>query len=314
MGHLPDKEARLSVTAGPDIIFIRTHRFGPQEDRLACQLELFFGAGNVAICADESHGEIDTGRWPKSGLTAARIDRMIGPPIPKDWGWRMGDLCHIAIAEDFGPRAHQWLIENDVHIPQGSEQKIFSRLTAIDADFMACNLAPKKVKNISEAVTIALPSADMGCIFAFNRLKGTCVPELVATRRKISAGLVGAKRKTPNDEAVLANLGVHAGWTMVDLYAAAPEVFSPSWFSTNPPILRDALDRRPAGDIRICHPVLSFEQVMKRVSSRDQDGHPQKYGMGRLGRLMSELPDDQRQQLRAALDLNPGVPAAEDGQ
>jgi|GEM_PF-1811448 len=287
--------------SGSDITFIRTHRFGDGEDRLAGQLERFFGPGNVAICVDESRGPVDTGRWPKSSLTPNRVLEMVGKPIPKDWGWRMGDLCHIAIAEDFGPRANQWLVENDVHVPQGSEVAIFGQLSRIEADFMACNLGPKKVKPIAEAVTIALPSAEMGCIFAFNRLAGFRVSELREVRREISRGLVGARRAMPNDEAVLANLGTHSGWRMVDLYRAAPEVFAPAWFDTNPPMLREALDRAPAGSLHLTHPVLTFDQVMRRVSQHAAEGHPQKYKSGRMRRILGALPPDQREELAAVL-------------
>lgn len=277
-----------------DIIFIRTSRFGAVEEQLALQLEPVFGEGNVAICVDESRGAVDTGRWPKCSLTTERVGKIIDGPAPEDWGWRMGDLCHLAIAEDFGPRPAQWLIENDVHIAAGREKEIFQRLSQISADFMACDLARKKVKPIAEGVTVALPTAEWGCIFAFNRLNGDRIDALRETRRQIAAGLAGTKRKVPNDEAVLANLGMSAGWTMVNLYEAAPEIFAPYWFATNPPMLREALEATTEEHIHITHPVLTYEQVYNRLSKPLSDGHPQHYKVGRLSRILAALPKDKQ--------------------
>ena len=290
--------------SGPDLIFIRSHRFGPVEAALAAQLEPVFGAGNVALCLDESRGAVDTGRWPKSSLTRGRVQDTIGAPPPADWGWRMGDLCHIAVAEDFGPRRRQWLIESDVHIPAGREAEIFARLSAIDADFMACNLAPKKVKQMAAGVRLALPTADWGCIFAFNRLDGAHVPALRDTRRAIARALPGSGLQTPNDEAVVANLGHAAGWTMVDLFQAAPEMFARNWFDTNPPMLREACDvnrRHP----RVSHPVLSYDAIHARLGAAGADGHPQRYKPARLGRILSALDEERRQTLLALIERDP---------
>ncbi|MFT3690633.1 hypothetical protein [Paenirhodobacter sp.] len=217
-----------------DFAFIRTTRFGPAEDLLAQRLERTFGAGNVAVCVDESRGPVGTGRWPKTALTPARAEALVGGPLPPDWGWRMGDLCHMAVAESFGPKARQWLVESDVYLPPDAAE-IFTRLGAIEADFLACDLRRKKVKPIAEAVTLVLPTAEWGCIFALNRLAGGRIAALRTARRAVVAALAGQKRKMPNDEAMVANLGAASGWMMADLYTVAPEVFSPHWFATNPP-------------------------------------------------------------------------------
>ena len=277
-----------------DIAFIRSHRFGEVEDRLATQLEIAFGAGNVALCVDESRGPVDTGRWPKASLTRDRAEGMVGGTVPDDWGWRMGDLCHIAIAEDFGPRRHQWLIESDVHVPAGQEDAIFGRLNAITADFMACALRPKKVKPMAVGVATALPSAGWGCIFALNRLSGRHVPAVRQLRRDIRAAIAaGAKVQTPNDEAVLANLGVALDWTMVDLWAAMPDMFSHRWFDTNPPSLRRELDAQ-TGSLRVSHPVLEVDQVFRRLEAPRTEGHPQAYKVSRLGRILAAMTPEEK--------------------
>lgn len=280
-----------------DIIFIRASRVGYHEEQLARQLEPVFGKGNVAFCVDESRGVVDTGPWPKSVLTQQRVRHILNAPPPHDWGWRMGDLCHIAISEDFGPRPAQWLIENDVHISIGREKEIFNILSQITADFMACDLQKKKVKPIAEAVTVALPTAEWGCVFAFNRLSGPRIHELRRTREQIAAGLVGTTRKTPNDEAVLANLGMTAGWEMVNLYEVAPKIFARPWFATNPPMLREALDKTTVDHIHISHPVLTYEQIYNRVAQPFIDGHPQQYKVGRLSRILAVLPKEKQEAL-----------------
>lgn len=280
-----------------DLALLRTTRFGPAEAALAVRLEAVFGPGNVVICADESRGRVETGLWPKASLTRARAEALAGGPVPADWGWRMGDLCHLAVAEAFGPRPRQWLIENDVHLPQDAAAA-FARMAATEADFMACDLAPRPVKPIAEAMTAVLPRADWGCIFAFNRLNGARIPELRALRRALVLALQGTRRKMPNDEAVLANLGAVRGWKMVDLYAALPDVFDKAWFATNPPMLREAWAQTEG---RIAHPVLSHDEVMERIRGGSASGHPQPYSEGRLRRVLAALPPEQAQALRFAL-------------
>lgn len=285
-----------------DIIFIRTHRFGETEYRLATRLEKVFGSGNVAVCVDESRGVSDTGRWPKSALTPARAVELTGTSVPADWGWRMGDLCHIAISQDFGLRPYQWLIENDVHIPEGQEAVVFDRLRAIGADFMACDLRIKKVKPIAIGVSPVLTSNEWGCIFAFNRLAGGRVPALHAARCAIARSVQGAKLPMPNDEAVLTNLAQSAGWHAVNLFEAAPDIFSRHWFDTNPPFLREHLEAQTDRGLRVSHPVLAYDQIMTRLRQAGADGHPQPYKAGRLSRILAVLPPDRRQDL---LDLLP---------
>lgn len=285
-----------------DFAFIRTTRFGPSEERLAQRLEQAFGPGNVAFCVDESRGVVETGRWPKTALTAARAEALVGGPLPADWGWRMGDLCHLAVAETFGARPRQWLVENDVHLPPDSAA-IFARLGAVEADFLACDLRPKKVKPIAEAVALVLPSADWGCVFALNRLAGARIAALRQARRAVVAALAGQRRKMPNDEAMVANLGAAMGWRMADLYAVAPDVFSPRWFATNPPMLREALEGE-AG--RVAHPVLGRDEIFERVRQHASSGHPQPYRAGRLRRVLAALPPAAALELRGLL-AEPGA-------
>ncbi len=285
-----------------DLIFIRTHRFGEVEDRLATQLSRAFGSDNVALCVDESRGPVDTGRWRKSSLTRARAEELVGGPVPDDWGWRMGDLCHIAVGEDFGPRSHQWLIESDVHIPNGHEDEIFGTLRAIPGDFLACNLQPKKVKSMAEAVSLVLPTAEWGCVFALNRLKGEHVAAVRDLRRRLTVTLAAASRrwKVPNDEAVVANLGAASGWKLVDLYEAAPGILQQNWFDTNPPFLRRALDEAE-GSTRISHPVLDLDQLFRRIEDPNRDGHQQQYKLRRLSRIIKHLTPEEKARMLAAL-------------
>lgn len=280
-----------------DLAFIRTTRFGAAEAALAERLEEAFGAGNVVFCVDESRGAVATGRWPKAVLDRARAEALAGGPVPDDWGWRMGDLCHLAVAEDFGPRPRQWLIENDVFLPSDAAA-IFARLAAVEADFLACDLRRKKIKPIAEAMALVVPEADWGCIFALNRLAGGRIGEVKRGRREIVAAVAGLRRKVPNDEALVANLGAAAGWRMADLYQVAPEAFSPRWFATNPPMLREALEGQ-AG--RIVHPVLGHAELLARIAEGAAAGHPQKYGEGRLRRVLAALPPEAAGALRAAL-------------
>lgn len=280
-----------------DIAFIRTTRFGQTEDLLASRLESAFGPGNVLCCVDESRGEVDTGRWPKAVLTRERAESLVGGPLPADWGWRMGDLCHLAVAETFGPRPRQWLVENDVHLPRDCAG-LFARRADIDADFLACDLRRKPVKPIAEAVGLVLPSAEWGCIFALNRIAGERITELRAARQAVVAAVAGQRRKMPNDEAMVANLGAAAGWRMADLYAIAPDAFSPRWFATNPPMLRESLERSTG---RVAHPVLSRDEVFDRVGRGAATGHPQKYGAGRLRRVLAALPAEDARRLHDLL-------------
>ena len=295
----------MSVDSASDLVFIRTNSFGPAEDRLASQLANVFGVGNVVICADETRGALDTGNWLRCSLSAQRAAEIVGVPVPLDWGWRMGDLCHIAVYQDFGLRPNQWLVENDIFIPEGHETQVFAQLSAIDADFMACNLRPKKIKPIAAGVRLFLPDADWGCIFAFNRLSGARVPELIATRQSIAAKLSGSRYKTPNDEAVMANLAHYSGWTHVDLYNAAPDLFSKLWFDTNPPMLFEGLMARSDDRPRVVHPVLTFEQLYRRMQAANGDGHPQAYGYNRLSRILPALKSQQREQILALLPDRP---------
>lgn len=276
-----------------DIILVRTHRFGQVEENLCKQLAKVFGKKNVVICADETRGLLDTGKWQRSSLTPDRVRDMTGGSVPPDWGWRMGDLCHIAVHEDFGPRPRQWLIENDVHIPKGHETEIFTELSAIQADFMACNLQRKKVKSIAEGVTAVLPGAEWGCIFAFNRLNGEHVTDLQKLRQRLAIELPRTRHKVPNDEAVLANLSFYSNWKMVDLFEAAPDIFAKYWFDTNPPMLREHIERQ-TGSKRVTHPVLGYDMLLQRLTDAAQSGHPQAYKEGRLGRVLSVLPERER--------------------
>lgn len=284
-----------------DIIFIRTNRFGDCEDRLATQLEGVFGDGNVVICADDSRGVIDTGNWPRTSMTTERARDILQASPPADWGWRMGDLCHLAVHQDFGPRPRQWLIENDVHIPKGQETEIFSRLAAIDAEFMACALAPKKVKPIAAGVKLILPGAEWGCIFAFNRLDGARIPELQQARRDIMTALPGKKYSVPNDEAILANLAHYNGWKMANLFEHAPDIFARYWFDTNPPMLREHLDKVSSESIKVSHPVLTYDHLIRRLEAAGREGHPQSYKAGRLSRILHVLSEEKRQTVLAFL-------------
>lgn len=287
-----------------DIAFIRCHRFGDDERKLAQQLSLFFGQEHVAVCIDETRGEADTHPWKKAVLTRDKARDLVGGPVPDDWGWRMGDLCHLAIAEAFPGYERQWLLESDIHIPAGHEKEIFEELSAIDAEFMACALMPKKVKPIAAAVGLVLPSVEWGCVFAFNRLSTRCVPDLRQLRQDISAAMRASSKgfKAPNDEAVVSNLCFARGWKMVDLWDVAPDIFSRKWFDTNPPWLRRDLEERVATR-RVSHPVLDVHQLLRRIGA-EGDGHPQLYKSGRLSRILPHLTEDESAQIIPLLKKN----------
>lgn len=280
-----------------DLAIIRSHRFGAMEAALAGRLSQVFGAGQVILAVDESRGPVDCGGLAKVSLTPATLAGLGFAGLPADWGWRCGDLCYHAAAAARPPHARYWLFEADIWLPPVAEA--LCALSALPQEALAAGLGPKATApKYSRLMTPLCGSDRWGCFFPVTRVSARLLGEMRRLRERSLAEIAPHRPAFPNDEAILGG-AVHAtGVSHADLYAAAPRFFDPACFATNPPHLRDALDRGTEG--RVFHPAIPLSAILDEIA-RNGPGAGRRYDAHRLRRVLKEAAPDEAARIRAAL-------------
>lgn len=283
-----------------DLAILRSHRFGPMEAALAERLAAWFGAEGVLLALDESRGPVESGGWARVSLTPATLAGLGLAPLPPDWGWRCGDLCYYAAAAARPGVARYWLFESDVWIAPGAVGPLFDRLAALPAEALAAGLGPRPEAPKYSRLMAPLAGSDRwGCFFPVSRASATLVAAMQQMRRQSLATIPATKPLFPNDEAILAGTVAAGGFSHADLYAAAPEFFAPKSFATNPPHLRDALDRR-AGARQVFHPAIFLADILSELASNGPQAG-RRYDAHRLRRVLKEAAAEEAATLRRAL-------------
>lgn len=243
------------------VIGIRTHRWGEEEERLLAQLKGAFPGDIAVVFHNRPDGlsvpldvvDID-GTWvDANGLRA----------IP-DWAWRCGDYFYYALRAAKPDYDFYWLVEPDVYF-SSDPTDFFARFSALTTDALGSDIKPY-VADIP--FTRALGGLKpYQAIFPLTRFSGRALDDLFARRQAYSRTDAG-KRTFANDEIFCFSNMVASEVHVTDSFEShTPDWFSNRLFATNPTLMLDAV-RKDVGPKQICHPVRSRAAFLSAVAVR----------------------------------------------
>lgn len=243
------------------VIAIRTHQWGPEEERLATALATVRGA--EVVVAFQNRPEDIVPPLPvvdvsDTFLTAAGL---AGVP---DWGWRCGDYSLYALRGARPEAEFYWLVEPDVHFT-GDPGAFFALFDGNRTDALGYRLAPfgRDMRFSRQLQGIQV----MRAIFALTRFSGAAIDHVFALRRAAGQGAVSA-RYFPNDELfTFSHVAADPSLTSGRLEDVAPDWFRDVQFDTDPDLLLDLVqDSAPPG--RVLHPVRGRASFVAALSGR----------------------------------------------
>ncbi|MFM2355361.1 MAG: hypothetical protein RLZZ528_1097 [Pseudomonadota bacterium] len=243
------------------VIAIRTHRWGPEEDRLAKALS---GVRNAeVVVAFQNRPEGVEPPLPVVDVSDAFLAAAGLAAVP-DWGWRCGDYSLYALRGARPDADFYWLIEPDVFFtsdPQG----FFALFEGDGSDALGYRLEPYGRDMRFSRQLKGLPV--MRAIFAMTRFSGAAIDHVFALRREAGQGPVSA-RYFPNDELfVFTHVAANPSLTSGRLEDRAPGWFADIQFDTDPDLLLDLVqESAPPG--RVLHPVRGRASFVGALTGR----------------------------------------------
>lgn len=270
---------------------IRTNNARAQTQRLLTNLRDSFATPPVVIY-DARAGALDFGDHPSSPLTAQIIAGLQLGDLPDNWGWLCGDLWYYAAVEAFpGHRAYM-LMDDDVHLSSQAARRLAEATARFVGDAAASGLSNKfeTTPRYSRGLKNIGLDPKVGCIFPLS----IATPRLVAAMQGIRRNSL-TQSDAINDEAVFATAAFSSRFDAVALEDLLPDQIAPDSFATNPPHLAEVLLETPQ-DLRIWHPVVSFDTVIERIQSGEKA-----YTKHRLRKVLNRAPKPLKQQIYAAL-------------
>jgi len=243
---------------------IRTHRWGPAEERLFARLHPVFGDRLVVVFHNRPKDlplpleavDIDDGFLSRHQLL--RTD---------DWGWRCGDYSFYAVREARPQFDHYWLIEPDVHFTSLPDSFFAAFEDATEDGFASRVETPRDQGRFAVALgDLRLTRAT----FALTRLSGRAIDMLLVERQAMHARGIG-HRFWPNDEFfVWSVLSATPGITVGSLETRAADWFDGTSIVPSPDHLLEAVEATvPPG--RVIHPVHDREGFARAIERRFVD-------------------------------------------
>lgn len=243
------------------VIGIRTHRWGEEEQRLLAQLKDAF-PGDIAVVF---HNRADAAQVPIDvvDIDTAWVEANGLRAIP-DWAWRCGDYFYYALRAAKPDYDFYWLVEPDVFF-SSDPKDFFDRFTALSSDALGSDIKPYTA---DIPFTRALKGlAPYQAIFPLTRFSAQALDFLFAQRQEYSRTDAG-KRTFANDEIFCFSNMISSNAHVAESFEAhAPEWFSNKLFATNPTLMLDAV-RKDVGPKQICHPVRSRTAFISAVAVR----------------------------------------------
>lgn len=243
------------------VIGIRTHRWGPEEERLAAALSGVRDAEVVVAFQNRAEGispPLPVVDVSDAFLTAAGL-----AAVP-DWGWRCGDYSLYALRGARPDADFYWLVEPDVHFT-GPADRFFARFADDASDALGYALAPysRDMRFSRDLKGLRV----MRAIFALTRFSGAAIDHAFALRRAASEGPVSA-RYFPNDELFMfTHVAAAPGMSIGRLEDRAPDWFDAVQFDTDPDLLLDLVEETAPQD-RVLHPVRGRAAFVSALTAR----------------------------------------------
>jgi hypothetical protein len=234
------------------VILLRTHRFGAREAAFAGRLQVQSGHA-VQVLADESQSVLETAPFGKVSMSPA-IARAMNLPTPRDFAWRCGDYGFYAARRALPSVDRFYMIEPDVRFAVPDEGRIFARLDAMEADFLAPHVALADRAHFWYPTMRWLTPRVYNCAFAFCRMSAEAADLCLAERRRIAAFLP-ARLMWPNDETFVATTLKRLGRTVHDVNESGSALCTPESFGFAEVHRGEAIEAM-APDGLIYHPVL----------------------------------------------------------
>lgn len=273
---------------------IRCHKMTEQVHTLASNISRVAGNDAIIIAADERGGPVDSTPWAKVVVSDYVEGQFKG--LPRDWGWRCGDMCYLAAHAAHPDVSRFWLIEGDVWIAPEHVGALLEDLSSLSQDGIAAGLGlHKTAPRFSRQMTPFVGSDLWGCIFPFTGASARLVEGMKNLRRRILTDYDGGQRLYPNDEAVFSGAILQGGFSYANLYEILPDWFEESHFATNPPYLFEAMSRDQ--EMAVTHPVIPLQSILKDISA----GGDKNYNRHRLRKVLKQATPDEKAGLIAAL-------------
>lgn len=286
------KSSKPSRSDNRTAFLLRTNNFDTAAKSLARCLSSFLDAPITIVC-DESNGPIEVNDFGKISLTPESLHKLGIGKLPDNWGWFCGDFCYYAAKEEMSGYEYYCLIESDVFFSDSAAKAFKSILDDNDAEVLAAQLGPrpKKPKH-SKGLDLLELNSSWGCIFPVSRVHSSVIPKMMELRISNENAPRGYLL---NDEAILAGATYKNGFSYEDLSKKYPSMFHEFSFFTNPPYLYEGL-MKSAADLRVFHPVVPFETVIKRILYSEK-----RYTRFRLRKVLEHASEEMIGEINRAL-------------
>lgn len=249
------------------------HVFDAQAEAQIALLSRVSGA-DVVICADERSGPVDTGGWPKVGITSQSLESLDLHPHERA-GWQCGDYVYYHVLAHLPQYDFYWMVEPDVFIGFREVSDLFAIFRDARQDLIAPKLGPRPRRwGWTDAVSDGDEPVFGACV-QFTRLSAPAIASLHRARSE-ARRRPGPKegRAWPNDEAFIGTMTARLGYTSCDVNAVSPvPIYRPETFRTGNPILLDDVLSRPDADL-LLHPVLPREKYLAKLRRSRNRGVP----------------------------------------
>lgn len=248
----PDGATKRTVAA------IRSHRPGPDVDRVYNWLSESMDPGDIFIVADETRGKKYS--WPQ-GYQVVTYDENFLNELSifnpgGDVGWRCGDYCYFALEQE-EQFEYLWMIEPDV-VANFPFSHLLDETSADSAELVSASLRER-----DRSWSWHSPMARLGydrvysVFFPLTRVSRRLIELIRLERSRMSDRfLSGDLQVYPNDESVTATVAISRSCSYTDLKEKNPEMFSHFLWGSKW-LYPDVLSKfdRP----KLIHPVLTGE-------------------------------------------------------
>jgi len=243
---------------------IRTHLYGPAEERLLGRLAAHFGPDALYLVVDETRQKVEV----PPGVNKVALDRPflesegLYTDHPKV-GWLCGDYFLYALRQQV-PADQYWLIEPDVHFGAEALPALFESAGASEADLLVAEFEKAKPGWAWYRHGQQVAGEVYRCFFPVVRVSGPAIDHLRAERRRLSDEVPRRpqlRRLWPNDESFVATALGNGPFRCEDLLRLPGLDFAS--FNFNRPVpLSHALQAPPNA---VMHPVLDQEAFQRKV-------------------------------------------------
>ncbi len=259
--------------AARQIAFLRTNRFDAQAEAQVESLSRVRDL-DVVVCADERHGIVDTGHWPKISMTAESLSRL-NLHHHRRAGWQCGDYFYYHVLAARSDYNFYWMVEPDVLIDFPDVSEVFALFDRARHDLIAPKFGHRPQSWGWHTAMQEDGQPVFGTSVQFIRLSARAVAALHRVRAKASSA-PGDKvwNAWPNDESFVATTLARLGFECADInaFSEVPLWHRDTFRNLSPWLLEERQKQR--GSRRLYHPVLSRDAYLAKLRWF--------YGRGRL--------------------------------